>query len=135
MAGRAARRNRLICAAPATLARTCRVATLIAVDIRLNEALVNVGTSHDTADFAIHSIRQWWNLLGKYHYDRPKRWLICADSGGSNGYRNRATASSAKSPTGLRSGRRGARHGKACMSRRRLYQTAATLAVVMLREP
>lgn len=59
-------------------------------DVRLNEALVNVGTSHDTADFAVHSIRQWWNLLGKYHYEKPKRWLICADSGGSNSSRNRA---------------------------------------------
>jgi len=61
-----------------------------AYDIRLDRAVVNVGVDHDTAEFAVESIRRWWNLDGKQHYLRAKRLLICADSGGSNGNRQRA---------------------------------------------
>jgi hypothetical protein len=61
-----------------------------AYDIRRNEGLVNVGVSHDTAEFAVQSIRQWWNLLGKPCYPDATRLLLCADGGGSNGSRNRA---------------------------------------------
>ena len=42
-----------------------------------------------TAEFAVESIRQWWNLVGKYRYAGCKDLLICADGGGSNGSRNR----------------------------------------------
>ena len=52
--------------------------------------MVNVGKSHNTAEFAVESIRQWWNLVGKYRYAGCKNLLICADGGGSNGSRNRS---------------------------------------------
>lgn len=60
-----------------------------AYDINLNKGFVNVGISSDTAEFAVESIRQWWKQLGKKHYPKAKKLLITADSGGSNGYRNR----------------------------------------------
>ena len=58
-------------------------------DINLNKGFVNVGISSDTAEFAVESIRQWWKQLGKKHYPKARELLITADSGGSNGYRNR----------------------------------------------
>lgn len=60
-----------------------------AYDINLNKGFVNVGISSDTSEFAVESIRQWWKQLGKKHYPKAKELLITADSGGSNGYRNR----------------------------------------------
>ena len=60
-----------------------------AYDINLNKGFVNVGISSDTSEFAVESIRQWWKQLGKKHYPKAKKLLITADSGGSNGYRNR----------------------------------------------
>jgi len=48
-----------------------------------------VGVSRDTAEFAVEAIRRWWKRLGKKRYKSPKRLLITADSGGSNGNRNR----------------------------------------------
>jgi DDE family transposase len=59
-------------------------------DIARDQAVVNVGVSHDTAEFAVESIRRWWRLLGRKSYPRAKRLLICADAGGSNGHRLRA---------------------------------------------
>ncbi len=61
-----------------------------AYDIARNRAVVNVGVTHDTAEFAAESIRRWWRLDGKRHYREAARLLICADSGGSNGNRTRA---------------------------------------------
>jgi hypothetical protein len=61
-----------------------------AYDIARNRAVVNVGITHDTAEFAAESIRRWWRLDGKRHYRAATRLLICADSGGSNGARTRA---------------------------------------------
>ena len=58
-------------------------------DIEHNEAWVSVGVNHDTAEFAVASIRQWWKQLGRKRYKKPNRLLITADSGGSNGSRNR----------------------------------------------
>ena len=59
-------------------------------DIAANEGWVNVGIDHDTAAFAVESIRRWWNRLGKKRYaNKAKRLLITADCGGSNGYRVR----------------------------------------------
>jgi hypothetical protein len=58
-------------------------------DIRRDEAWVSVGISRDTAEFAVEAIRRWWKKLGKKCYAQPKRLLITADSGGSNGSRNR----------------------------------------------
>ena len=60
-------------------------------EIGKNEAWVNVGVSPDTAQFAVAAIRAWWQRLGRRRY-RPqgvRRLLITADSGGSNGPRNR----------------------------------------------
>jgi hypothetical protein len=54
-----------------------------------NEGFVNVGTSYDTSQFAVDSIRHWWNLIGKKKYESAEKLLITADSGGSNGYRVR----------------------------------------------
>ena len=61
-----------------------------AYDVGRNQGLVNVGVSHDTAEFAVASLRRWWRLVGRRHYPQAERWLICADGGGSNGARNRA---------------------------------------------
>jgi hypothetical protein len=58
-------------------------------DIHRDEAWVSVGVSADTAEFAVAAIRHWWRKLGKTRYGRPGRLLITADSGGSNGHRNR----------------------------------------------
>lgn len=58
-------------------------------DIANNEAGVSVGIGHDTAEFAVASIRRWWNRLGRKRYLSPKRLLITADSGGSNSPRTR----------------------------------------------
>ncbi len=56
-------------------------------DIGENKGWVNVGMSADTAEFAVQSIREWWQYMGKPRYPKGRRLLICADSGGSNGYR------------------------------------------------
>jgi hypothetical protein len=61
-----------------------------AYDVGRDEALVNVGVSHDTSEFAVASVRQWWRTLGSASYPSAKRLLICADAGGSNGARRRA---------------------------------------------
>ena len=58
-------------------------------DMKSNEAWVSVGISHDTGEFAVEAIRRWWHRMGKKRYKKPKRLLITADSGGSNGHRNR----------------------------------------------
>jgi transposase len=58
-------------------------------DLAQNEAWVSVGTDHDTAAFAVESIRRWWRTMGKPLYPAAKRLLITADGGGSNGYRVR----------------------------------------------
>ena len=56
-------------------------------DVGENKGWVNVGMSGDTAEFAVQSIRAWWRYMGKPRYPKARRLLICADSGGSNGYR------------------------------------------------
>src|SRR5690349_1744101 len=59
-------------------------------DLAANAGWVNVGTDHDTAAFAVESIRRWWNAAGRAAYPGARRLLITADAGGSNGYRTRA---------------------------------------------
>jgi hypothetical protein len=59
-------------------------------DLAANTGWVNVGTDHDTAAFAVASIRRWWNGIGRDTYPNARRLLITADAGGSNGYRTRA---------------------------------------------
>jgi hypothetical protein len=58
-------------------------------DLARNTGFVNVGTDHDTASFAVASIRGWWRKEGRRLYPRTARLLITADGGGSNGYRVR----------------------------------------------
>lgn len=55
-----------------------------------DEAWVSVGDSADTAEFAVESIRRWWNQMGKTRFPNATRLMITADAGGSNGYRVRA---------------------------------------------
>ncbi len=61
-----------------------------AYDQQRNEGFVNVGISHDTAEFAVESVRRWWRWIGRRRYPEAERLLLCADGGGSNGSRNRA---------------------------------------------
>jgi len=58
-------------------------------DIESNEGWVNVGINHDTAQFAVNSIRRWWQEMGQYRFPKASRLLITADAGGSNGWRTR----------------------------------------------
>lgn len=58
-------------------------------DIGKNMGWVNVGTDHDTASFAVASIRRWWFGMGREMYPNATDLMICADCGGSNGYRIR----------------------------------------------
>jgi len=58
-------------------------------DIFKNEGFVNVGISADTAEFAVNSIRKWWEIKGQRDYSHGDEIVITADSGGSNGCRNR----------------------------------------------
>jgi len=58
-------------------------------DIAQNQGWVSVGISKDTAEFAVNSIRSWWQQMGKERYPNAKNLLITADGGGSNGSRNR----------------------------------------------
>jgi len=58
-------------------------------DLTQKTGFVNVGTGYNTAEFAVSSIRAWWNNTGKELYAECKQLLITADGGGSNGSRNR----------------------------------------------
>jgi len=58
-------------------------------DLTKNSGFVNVGTDHDTATFAVASIRKWWQTQGRRAYPQATRLLITADAGGSNGARLR----------------------------------------------
>jgi transposase len=56
-------------------------------DINRNEGFVNLGVSHDTAEFAVESILRWWQTLGKNTYPDAVKLYINSDNGGSNGSR------------------------------------------------
>jgi len=58
-------------------------------ELMRNRGFVNVGTDHDTATFAVASIRAWWRVEGRRAYPKAHRLLITADAGGSNGARLR----------------------------------------------
>ena len=66
-----------------------KVAPYGVYDLTANVGWVSVGIDHDTAEFAVQSIRRWWLEMGQPMYARAKRLLITADCGGSNGYRVR----------------------------------------------
>jgi transposase len=58
-------------------------------DIGADEGWVSIGTDHDTAAFAVQTIRRWWHVVGKVTYPNAKELFITADGGGSNGSRVR----------------------------------------------
>ena len=65
-------------------------------DVARNTGWVNVGTDHDTAAFAVESVRRWWKARRQAATTRSAaRLLITADAGGSNGYRHRVWKSRA----------------------------------------
>ena len=66
-----------------------KVAPYGVYDLTANTGRVNVGIDHDTAEFAVESIRRWWREMGQPVYPSARRLLITADGGGSNGYRIR----------------------------------------------
>jgi Rhodopirellula transposase DDE domain len=66
-----------------------RVSPYGVYDLAHNTGWVNVGIDHDTAAFAVESIRRWWTQMGRAVYPRATRLLITADGGGSNGARVR----------------------------------------------
>jgi hypothetical protein len=66
-----------------------KVAPYGVYDIAANTGWINLGINHDTAAFAVESIRRWWQQLGQARYHQAKRLLITADCGGSNGARVR----------------------------------------------
>jgi hypothetical protein len=59
-------------------------------DLGANAGWVSVGTDHDTAAFAVATLGRWWQQAGRRLYPKADRLLVCADAGGSNGYRVRA---------------------------------------------
>jgi hypothetical protein len=66
-----------------------KVAPYGVYDLGRNAGWVSVGVDHDTAEFAVESIRRWWRWMGRRSYPKAPRLLITADSGGSNGARVR----------------------------------------------
>jgi hypothetical protein len=58
-------------------------------DVAADTGWVSVGVDHDTAEFAVESLRRWWRNMGSRVYPQAKRLLITADGGGSNGSRCR----------------------------------------------
>ena len=58
-------------------------------DLASNEGWVSVGITHDTAQFAVASIRRWWTEMGAARFPRARKLMITADGGGSNSSRNR----------------------------------------------
>jgi hypothetical protein len=66
-----------------------KVAPYGVYDVAANQGWVSVGIDHDTAEFAVESIRRWWKEMGHPRYPQARRLLMTADGGGSNGYRVR----------------------------------------------
>jgi Rhodopirellula transposase DDE domain len=58
-------------------------------DMAANTGWVSVGVDHDTAEFAVETLRRWWDRMGRRVYPQAKKLLITADGGGSNGSRCR----------------------------------------------
>jgi hypothetical protein len=58
-------------------------------DLASNQGWVNVGITSDTAQFAVASIRRWWNEMGAARFPRARKLMVTADGGGSNSSRNR----------------------------------------------
>ena len=73
----------------ASLANASKAVPYGVLDLAQNEAWVSVGISHDTGEFAVETIRTWWQEMGRSLYPKAPSLLIIADGGGSNGYRLR----------------------------------------------
>jgi hypothetical protein len=58
-------------------------------DMARDEGWVNVGTDHDTPEFAVQSLRRWWLTMGRHAYPQARELLVVADAGGSNSARSR----------------------------------------------
>ena len=58
-------------------------------DITANRGWMSVGVDHDTAEFAVESLRRWWREMGRVAYPEARRLLVTADGGGSNSSRSR----------------------------------------------
>jgi hypothetical protein len=58
-------------------------------DVANNVGCVSIGNDHDTSAFAVNAIRIWWEKMGRERFPAPKRLMITADAGGSNGYSRR----------------------------------------------
>ena len=58
-------------------------------DVSANAGWVSVGTDHDTAEFAVETLRRWWSQMGQETYPKARELLVLADGGGSNGARLR----------------------------------------------
>jgi hypothetical protein len=58
-------------------------------DLVHNSGFINIGIDHETAEFAVESLRRWWKIIGSILYPTNKEVLIVANGGGSNGARNR----------------------------------------------
>lgn len=69
------------------IAELGKVAPYGIYEINSNTGFVNLGISHDTAEFAVESISRWWEVIGKNTFPQSKRLMITCDCGGSNGYR------------------------------------------------
>ena len=67
----------------------CKAIPYGVYDLASNEGWVSVGVTHDTARFAVASIRRWWTEMGATRFPRARRLMITADGGGSNSSRNR----------------------------------------------
>jgi hypothetical protein len=68
---------------------TVRITPYGVYDIAANRGFVCVGTSHDTAAFAVNAIGQWWQREGQFRYPRAARLLVTVDAGGSSDHRGR----------------------------------------------
>ena len=66
-----------------------RVSPYGVYDLQDNSGWVSVGISADTSEFAVETIRRWWDSMGEERYPEASELLITADCGGSNGYRTR----------------------------------------------
>ena len=71
------------------IAELGKVAPYGIYSINDNTGFINLGTSHDTAEFAVQSVRSWWYSIGRYNFPEATKLYISADGGGSNGSRNR----------------------------------------------
>ena len=74
---------------PATATRGGKAIPYGVYDLQRDEGWVSVGIDHDTASFAVHTIRRWWRVMGRPTYRGSRSLLITADAGGSNGARLR----------------------------------------------